>query len=260
MRFWISVLWFEPTRGNFLDPPPKTPRSDFPLIFMNNLTIKEWAVDDRPREKLLNDGEQSLSDAELLAVLLRTGIVGQSALDLARQIIQNFGSLRKVSSLSTEEWSNIKGLGPAKIAQIKAALELGKRVVEEKVVETRPQILNARDVADLLMPRMRDLKVEVFKVIYLNAQNRVLSIEDTARGTVNQVTPIIREIMHKALQHYAAALVCAHNHPSGSLTPSPEDKLFTQKLSEACKLMGIKLVDHLIISEQGYCSIKLLAG
>ena len=222
---------------------------------MNKLTIKHWAAEDRPREKLLKDGEQKLSNAELLAVLLRTGIKGQSALDLARGVIGMFGSLRNISCARLDDWKEMKGLGPAKIAQIKAALELGRRVLEEQIQEDRPQIESAKDVADLLMPRMRDLKFEVFKVLYLNAGNRVIAVEDIAEGTVNQVTPIIREIVHKGLMYYATAMICVHNHPSGSLTPSQEDKIFTHNLSNACALMGIKLMDHLIIAAQGYCSV-----
>ena len=222
---------------------------------MNKLTIKEWAPDDRPREKLFKDGEQRLSDSELLAVLLRTGMKGHSALDLARAILRECGSLRSLGSWPLRHWKRIKGLGPAKIAQIKAAAELGRRVLEEQFQEERPQIRSAQDVAEILLPRMRDLKIEVFKVVYLNNQNRILAIEDAAQGTVNQVTPIIREIVHKALQHYASAMICVHNHPSGSLIPSQEDRLFTQNLSTACELMGIKLMDHLIIAAQGYYSI-----
>jgi DNA repair protein RadC len=222
---------------------------------MDKLTIKEWAADDRPREKLFRHGEQRLSDAELLAVLLRTGVRGHSALDLARNILQAFGSLRNMSSFDMPDWQPFKGLGPAKIAQIRAAFELGRRLQEEQFQQERPQIQSAKDAADLLTGRMRDLKVEVFKVIYLNTQNRVIAIEDAARGTVNQVTPIIREILHRALMHYASAMICVHNHPSGSLSASPQDKVFTRSLKDACALMGLKLVDHIIISSQGYCSV-----
>ena len=222
---------------------------------MDKLTIKEWAADDRPREKLFRQGEQRLSDAELLAVLLRTGVKGYSALDLARRMIRTFGSLRNISSCDTSNRRPVKGLGPAKIAQIRAAFELGRRFLEERIGQERPQIQSAQDAADLLTGRMRDLKVEVFKVIYLNAQNRVIAIEDAAQGTVNQVTPIIREILYKALMHYASAMICVHNHPSGGLAPSPEDRVFTRSLKDACGLMGIKLVDHIIISSQGYRSV-----
>jgi DNA repair protein RadC len=222
---------------------------------MNKLTIKEWEVDDRPREKLFKYGEGMLSDAELLALLLRTGVKGHSALDLARKMIRDFGSLRNMASCDVSRWKPVKGLGPAKIAQIKAAFELGRRFLEEKIQQERPQIHSAQDAADLLAGRMRDLKVEVFKVIYLDSQNRVIDIEDAAQGTVNQVTPIIREILHKALGHYASGLICAHNHPSGSLSASPQDKVFTRSLKEACVLMGLRLIDHIVISPQGYCSV-----
>jgi len=222
----------------------------------NKLTIKQWAVDDRPREKMFKLGEEKLSDAEILAVILGTGIKGETALDLARQMINVFGSLRQISSSKTQEWKLIKGLGTAKIAQIRASFELGRRVVEDKLQQELPQIQSARDAANLLSPRMRDLKIEVFRVVYLNGQNRVIAIEDIAQGTVNHVTPIIREILHKALMHYASAIICAHNHPSGSLLPSKEDQAFTDAIKSACTLMGVKFIDHIIISPQGYCSVN----
>jgi len=222
----------------------------------NKLTIKQWAVDDRPREKLFKLGEEKLSDAEILALILRTGTKGETALDLARQIINIFGSLRQISSCKTQEWKLIKGLGDAKIAQIRASFELGRRVLEDKVQQELPKIQSARDVANLLSPRMRDLKIEVFRVVYLNGQNGVIAIEDIAQGTVNHVTPIIREILHKALTHYASAIICAHNHPSGNLLPSKEDQVFTNAIKSACVLMGIKFVDHIIISPHGYRSVN----
>ncbi|MBI4308815.1 MAG: DNA repair protein RadC [Candidatus Omnitrophica bacterium] len=222
---------------------------------MNKPSIKQWAPDDRPREKLFLHGEHRLSNTELLAVLLRTGIKGHSALDLARNLVERFGSLRKMGAAHVREWKTIKGLGPAKIAHIKAALELGKRVHEEKIGQKQERIQSAQDVADLLLPRMRDLKIEVFKVLYLDAQNRLIAVEEAASGTVNGANPIIREIAHKALWHYASAIICAHNHPSGSLAPSQEDKLFTAQLKQACEIMGIRFIDHLILAADGYASV-----
>lgn len=222
---------------------------------MTKLTMKQWSFDDQPREKLLSRGATSLSDAELLAIIIRTGRQGHSALDLARLMIENFGSLRRLNAADMNEWKKVKGLGPAKIALIKAAFELGHRVIEEEIHDNRPCIYSAKDVADLLMPRMRDLKIEVFKVIYLNSQSRVIAIEDTTQGTVNQATPIIREILHQALKYYAVGIICVHNHPSGSLIPSDDDKVFTLSLIKACELMSINFIDHLIISSEGYSSI-----
>ncbi len=225
-------------------------------MVMRNNSIAQWPVDDRPREKLLKHGEKALSNAELLAILLRTGIKGQSAVDLARRILERFGSFRAMSYADGRCWQEFKGLGQAKTAQIKAAIEIGRRLREEEIKEDRPQIKSAKDAADLLMPRMRDLKVEVFKVILLNAQNRVIEVLNITEGTVNGAHPIIREIMHKALQHYAVAIICAHNHPSGEITPSSEDIAFTKELQGACRIMKINLFDHVIIGGNYHYSFK----
>lgn len=158
------------------------------------ISINSWPKDDRPREKLLKNGEHTLSNSELLAILLRTGVKGSSAIDLARKILDKFGTFRNMSHTDSRVWKEFKGLGPAKLAQLKAALEIGRRFREEEVKEDRPQIKSAKDVVDILMPRMRDLKKEVFKVVFLNSQNRIIAIEDLTEGTVNHAQPIIREI------------------------------------------------------------------
>lgn len=221
---------------------------------MTHITIREWSADDRPREKLLSQGEQALSTTELLAILLRTGCKGTSAIDLSRQVLAQFGSLRNMSHTNARDWKAFKGLGTAKVAQIKAALELGRRFREEELREERPQIKSSRDVVDILMPHMRDLKKEVFKVVFLNSQNRIIAIEDLAQGTVNHASPIIREIFHRALEHFAAAIICAHNHPSGEVKPSPEDRQFTQKLIDSGQILGVKVLDHVIVGENRYFS------
>ena len=216
--------------------------------------IKSWPEDDRPREKLLKKGARALSNSELLAILLRTGVKGASAIDLARQIIDKFGTFRNMNHTDMREWKEFKGLGPAKIAQIQAALEIGRRFREVEIRGSKQKIANAKDIFDILMPQMRDLKTEVFKVAYLNSNNRIIEISDAATGTVNQAMPIVREIIHAALQKFAAAIICVHNHPSANIAPSPEDKKFTQELSAAGKLMGIKVLDHIIIGDGNYFS------
>jgi DNA repair protein RadC len=216
--------------------------------------IKSWPEDDRPREKLLKKGAGALSSSELLAILLRTGVKGNSAIDLARQIIDKFGTFRNMNHTDMREWKEFKGLGPAKIAQIQAALEIGRRFREVEIRGSKQKIANAKDIFDILMPQMRDLKTEVFKVAYLNSNNRIIEISDAATGTVNQAMPIVREIIHAALQKFAAAIICVHNHPSANIAPSPEDKKFTQELSAAGKLMGIKVLDHIIIGDGNYFS------
>jgi DNA repair protein RadC len=195
-----------------------------------------------------------LSNSELLAILLRTGVAGNSAIDLARQMLDKFGTFRNMSHSDIRDWKDFKGLGPAKIAQIKAALEIGRRFREDEVISSKQKIASAHDVVQIVMPQMRDLKTEVFKVVYLNSNNRIIDISDAATGTVNQAMPIVREIMHAALQKFAAAIICVHNHPSANITPSPEDKKFTQELSAAGNLMNIKILDHIIIGDDKYYS------
>ena len=216
--------------------------------------IRSWPAEDRPREKLLKKGARTLSDSELLAILLRTGVKGVSAIDLARKIVDKFGTFRNMNHTDAREWKEFKGLGPAKIAQIQAALEIGRRFRDVEINGPKQKIASARDVVDIIMPQMRDLKTEVFKVAYLNSNNRIIEISDAAIGTVNHALPIVREIIHAALQKFAAAIICVHNHPSANIAPSPEDKKFTQELSAAGKIMDIKVLDHIIIGDGNYFS------
>jgi len=216
--------------------------------------IKSWPEDDRPREKLLKKGAGALSNSELLAILLRTGVKGNSAIDLARQIIDKYDTFRNMIHTDMREWKEFKGMGPAKIAQIQAALEIGRRFRDVEVRSSKQKIASANEVVSIIMPQMRDLKTEVFKVVYLNSNNRIIDISDAATGTVNHAMPIVREIIHAALQKFAAAIICVHNHPSANIAPSPEDKKFTQELSAAGKLMDIKVLDHIIIGDGNYFS------
>jgi DNA repair protein RadC len=216
--------------------------------------IRNWPRDDRPREKLLTKGPGALTNSELLAILLRTGVAGTSAIDLARQIVEKFGNFRNMSHTDMREWKEIKGLGPAKLAQIMAALEIGRRFREDEALIVKQKIASAQDIIEIILPQMRDRKTEVSKVVYLNSDNRIIDINDVALGTVNHAMPIIREIFHSALQKYAAAIICIHNHPSGKTTPSPEDKTFTMELTAAGNLMGIKVLDHIIIGGDSFYS------
>ena len=216
--------------------------------------IRSWPQDDRPREKLLKKGAGALSNSELLAILLRTGVKGVSAIDLARKMLAKFGTFRNMSHTDAREWEEFKGLGPAKIAQIKAALEIGRRFREDEVLPAKQKIATAKEVVDIIMPQMRDLKTEVFKVVYLNSNNKIIDIADAAYGTVNQAAPIVREIIHSALQKFAAAIICVHNHPSANIAPSAEDKKITGELSAAAKLLGIRMLDHIIIGDGNYFS------
>lgn len=211
--------------------------------------ISSWPEDDRPREKLLQKGADALSNSELLAILLRTGVRGTSAIDLARQIVEKFGSFRNMIQTDARDWKVFKGLGPAKLAQIQAALEIGKRFREVETLNGKQKISCSRDVVEIIMPQMRDLKTEVFKVIYLNSNNKIIQISKAANGTVNHAMPIVREIIHAALQKFAAAIICVHNHPSANITPSAEDKKFTQELIAAGKIMDVKVLDHIIVGD-----------
>ncbi|MBU3958401.1 MAG: DNA repair protein RadC [Candidatus Omnitrophica bacterium] len=216
--------------------------------------IKDWPLLDRPREKLLKNGEHTLSNSELLAILLRSGVKGKSAIDLAREILQKFKTFRNLSHTDLAQWKEFKGLGIAKITQIKAAIEIGRRFREDEVKEDQPKIESSKDVIDILMPRMRDLKKEVFKIVLINSQNRIIDIFDTGEGTVNKANPIIREIFQKALQNYATSLICVHNHPSGKAEPSREDRDFTKELYQAGNIMQVKVLDHVIIGDNEYYS------
>lgn len=219
-------------------------------------SIREWPVDDRPREKLFRLGPQKLSNSELLAILLGNGTRGQSALDLSRKVLEKFKTFRGMSHTDAREWDDIRGLGPAKVSQIRASLEIGRRFREDEAREAQPRIRSSRDIADMLMPQMRDLKIEVFKAVFLNSQNKIIEISDISEGTVNRASPFIREIFQKALARFAVSVICVHNHPSGDPTPSPEDRQFTADLRGAGQVLGVKLLDHLIIGDNRYYSFS----
>ena len=222
--------------------------------------IKSWPEDDRPREKLLKKGAGALSNSELLAILLRTGTKGTSAIDLSRKILAKFGSFRNMAHTDARDWKEFKGLGGAKIAHIQAALEIGRRYQQEPSATGKQKIASAKDIVDIVTPQLRDLKTEVFKVAYLDSNNRIIDISDATVGTVNQAMPIVREIIHSALQKFAVSIICAHNHPSGEITPSEQDKEFTRQLNEAGKFMQVRVLDHIIIGDGQYYSFESSSG
>ncbi len=221
---------------------------------LNTSGIKSWPEEDRPREKLLKKGAGALSNSELLAILLRTGTAGTSAIDLARNILKKFGSFRGMAHIDMRDWDEFKGLGGAKIAHIQAALEIGRRYQQEPSATGKQKIASAKDIVDIVMPQLRDLKTEVFKGADLDSNNRIIDISDAAVGTVNQAMPIVREIIHSALQKFAVSIICAHNHPSCEITPSEQDKVFTRQLNEAGKFMQVRVLDHIIIGGDQYLS------
>ncbi len=212
--------------------------------------IAAWPEDERPRERLLARGAEALTDAELLAILLRVGVQGKSAVELGRELILRFGSLQAMMVAPLTAWEDIKGLGDAKLAQLLAALELGRRVAlpaarEKTVIKTTAQ------AADYFAARLRGLAEEHFRVIYLSQRGHLLDDSLIAKGTVNTVHPPVRTIVARGLQTNAAALIAAHNHPSGMTTPSDADKLLTRDLVAACHPLGITVLDHQIVGEEG---------
>ena len=216
-------------------------------------SITNWPEEERPRERLLKSGAHTLTNAELLAILLRVGVKGKSAVDLARQIIREAKGLRGLDKLEAKDLYSIKGLSHAKIAQIKASVELGKRILEEER-KIEGVASSSRKAYDLLYPRMRDLKKEVFKVIFLNSQNQVIDIVTAHEGTVTMSSVYVREIINLANKFGAAAMIFAHNHPSGEPKPSNEDEGITEELVFAGRIMKIKVLDHIIIGEKKYFS------
>src|SRR3989338_664624 len=216
-------------------------------------SIKNWPKDERPREKLFKSGEHTLSNTELLAILLRSGVKGQSAIDLSRKILSKFSTFRNMSHTDIRDWKEFKGLGEAKIAKKKAAIEIGRRFLSENK-ETKIKIKSSRDIADIFIGRMRDLKKEIFKILLLDSRNNVIDMVEIAEGTVTQANPIVREIVSKALQNFAAGLACIHNHPSGDSCPSKEDRDFTRELRQAAQIMQLNMIDHVIIGDNQYYS------
>jgi len=220
---------------------------------MYEKSITSWPEEDRPREKLLRYGAHTLSNAELLAILIRTGVEGSSAVDLGRELLRKFKTLRAISACDPAELHEIKGLNTAKIAQIKAAVELGRRMMSEERALEGP-IHSSSDVAEYLMPVVRDLKYEVFKIILLDRRNSVLDVVDIDEGDVTKTQPSIRKIMLRTMQAYAAGLIAVHNHPSGDPKPSEQDKLLTRDLVIAGRAMDIRVFDHLILGDGRYFS------
>jgi len=216
-------------------------------------SIRNWPEEDRPREKLLKNGEYVLSNAELLAILIRTGTTGKSAIDLGREILTKFKSLRAMSGVDVSEFKEISGLKDAKIAQIKAAIELGRRMMSEEKA-FYGVVKSSADVVDFLMPLMRDLKKEYFKMLLLDKGNHVSEMLDIDVGTVDRVNPSVRDILMTALKYQSPAMILAHNHPSGNIEPSEADTRLTKDLVRAALAMELRIFDHVIIGENTYFS------
>jgi len=219
-----------------------------------SMKITDWAVEDRPRERLWHKGPSSLSDAELLAILIGSGTRNNSALDLARELLAMAGnSLGQLGKLSAGEIRKIKGMGEAKAVIIAAALELGRRRKIAEAVE-KPQIRSSADVFNIISPVMEDLPHEEFWILFLNRANRVTERMKISQGGISGTVTDVRIIMKKAIETLASGLVICHNHPSGNNSPSDSDIRITQKIKEAGALMDIQLLDHLIIAGKDYYS------
>ena len=217
-------------------------------------SIKDWAKDDRPREKLLRKSAAALSDSELIAILLHHGIKQKSALDLAKEILLlGKNNLNELARLSLAQIMSIKGIGEAKAITLAAALELGRRRQAGTILD-KPALKDSGDVAHYMQTILMDQPCELFAVIFLNQANRVNHFEIISQGGITGTVADPRLILKKALEKNAVSLILCHNHPSGSLKPSRADEELTRKIKEASKFFDIKVLDHLIVSEQGYYS------
>jgi DNA repair protein RadC len=217
--------------------------------------IKDLATRERPRERLQRLGAQALADAELIAILLRTGIQGRSAIELARSLLQRAGGLSGMHRASFGELRAVPGIGPAKAAQIKAAIEVGRRLAVAEQGET-PVIRSPQDAADLIQYEMGALEQEHFRVLLLDTRNQVLGQKDVYRGSLNASMIRVGEVFRDAIRENAAAIIVAHNHPSGDPSPSPEDVAVTRAIADAGRMLDIELLDHIVIGRTRFVSLK----
>ena len=217
------------------------------------MAISDWPVDERPREKLLGKGADSLSDAELLAIFLRIGVNGKSAVELARDLLTQCGSLSALCSASQRDLCEIRGMGPAKYAQLQAVMEMARRALREKLANGSA-LSSPAAVREFLRLKLQALPHEVFLVLFLDAQNRVIESEELFRGTLTQTSVYPREVVKRALHHNAGAVIFAHNHPSGVAEPSHADETLTQALKQSLALVDVRVLDHFIVAGSGVLS------
>jgi DNA repair protein RadC len=213
-----------------------------------HMGIRDWPINERPREKLLERGAAALSDAEILAILLGSGRKGRSALDVAREVLQSFGSLRQLVGADCKRFCACAGLGLARYAQVQAAAELSRRQLSESM-RAGPLLASPKATRDFLTARLRHLEHEVFCCLYLDKRHRLIQFEELFRGTIDGASVHPREIVKLALQKNAAAVIVAHNHPSGVAEPSQADELITQRVKEALAIVDIRLLDHIIVGD-----------
>ena len=211
------------------------------------MAITDWPEGERPREKLLSQGPQALSDAELLAIFLRVGVVGKSAVDLARDLLTEFGSLNGIFNASRDALTAVNGMGDSKYVQVQAIFEMARRALTEQMRQ-RDALTSPQQVRDYLCLKLGGMTREVFVVLFLDAQNRVTAQEELFAGTLTQTSVYPREVVKRALHHNAAAVIFAHNHPSGVAEPSRADELLTKALKDALGLVDVRVLDHFVIA------------
>lgn len=212
------------------------------------MAITDWPLAERPREKLLARGPAALSDAELLAIFLRTGCAGKSAVDLARELINDFGSLRQLLDASEQQFCQGLGLGQAKYSQLQAVMEMARRHLSESLTKG-DAFSSAKTAQQYLQAQLRHREQEVFAVMFLDSQNQLLAYEEMFKGTIDGASVYSREVVKQALTNNAAAVILAHNHPSGIAEPSQADKRITERLQNALELIDVRVLDHIIVGD-----------
>ncbi|MDG4950302.1 DNA repair protein RadC [Weeksellaceae bacterium KMM 9724] len=224
--------------------------------YQNFKSLKNWAEDDRPREKLMLKGKASLSDAELLAIIMGSGNKEETAVDLAKRILNDVqNNWHELSRLSLKQLMNYKGIGEAKAISIITALEIGNRKSLQFALE-KPKVTSSSEVFDVLRPHLADLNVEEFWVMFLNQANKVISIERVSSGGISYTLADPRLIFRTALEKFATAIIVAHNHPSGNIKPSEQDIRLTKKLVECGQILDVAVLDHLIVTQKDYFSFR----
>ena len=221
------------------------------------MAINQWPSDERPREKLLARGADALSDAELLAIFIRTGVQGKTAVDVGRDLIDRFGGLRQILNASKAQLCEVSGIGITKYALLQAAVELGNRYLAQKLHKDGP-LSSPKQAGDYLTHRLRDQSREVFAILYLDTRHQVLDYEELFVGTHNGASVYPREVIRNTLARNAAAVILAHNHPSGIAEPSQADISLTIRLRDALAMVDVKLLDHLVIGDDGCVSMSEL--
>lgn len=212
------------------------------------MAITDWPQQERPREKLLAKGPTALSDAELLAIFLRTGVRGKTAVDLGRSLLHEFGSLRNIVSAEQQRFCQSQGLGVAKYVQLQAVVEIARRYLQE-TIERGNALTNSYETRHFLTARLRNYEHEVFACLFLDNAHRVIRYDELFHGTINATTVHPREVVKRALNYNAAAVILAHNHPSGIAEPSAADQYITQQLKQALHVIDVRVLDHIIIGD-----------